>query len=412
MAHGTNAQTATKANMNQLSDSVNKQVDGKYPMTEAKEALHFVQRHLVQLVRSAGSSSFAKSMMNSRSTKDAVEALKSDFARLITSPTFWIAAVLGSIAGLAGFVVLLLWVFCAPLLLRNSDFLTWALSEHREKYKGKVVWVTGGTTGIGFSICKHLTLRNVRGLIITGRFPERLEKAREELISFAASHGVSLANEDFLLLPIDLSKGLRPEDDTATREAWEQTVQQAIQWKGGVDILFNNAGEARIAASMSSEDEACRLSIGCLPPIETFAEVMDANRTSALAASTQDLRGCGSKGVLVTSVHPGYIATNLHQNITDPLVDATCDRSTSVQWKQHGLDVDVAASLILRAVSRDLEEAWMAVPVGLLQMYLGFYLPNFLYFFRRFSAKKECSITSEYRETVVSQLTKCSSKTK
>ncbi|KAL8275970.1 hypothetical protein Esti_000086 [Eimeria stiedai] len=123
----------------------------------------------------------------------------------------------------------------------------------------------------------------------------------------------------------------------------------------------------------------------------------------------EDLRGCGSKGVLVTSVHPGYIATNLHQNITDPLVDSSCDRSTSVQWEQNGLDVDVAASLILRAVSRDLEEAWMAVPVGLLQMYLGFYLPNFLYFARRFSARRECAITSEYRETIVSQLTKCSS---
>ncbi|KAL8435795.1 hypothetical protein ACSSS7_002172 [Eimeria intestinalis] len=267
MAHGTNAQTATKANMNQSADALNKQVDGKYPMTEAKEALHFVQRHLVQLVRSAGSSSFAKNMMNSRSTKDALEALKSDFARLITSPTFWIAAVLGSIAGLAGFVMLLLWVLCAPLLLRNSDFLTWALSEHREKFKGKVVWVTGGTTGIGLAICKHLTMRNVRGLIITGRFQDRLEKARGELISYAASHGVSLSPEDFLLLPIDLSKGLRPEDDAATREAWENTVQQAIQWKGGVDILFNNAG---------------RLSVGCLPPTETFAEVMDANVLSAI----------------------------------------------------------------------------------------------------------------------------------
>ncbi|KAL8427597.1 hypothetical protein Efla_005772 [Eimeria flavescens] len=127
-----------------------------------------------------------------------------------------------------------------------------------------------------------------------------------------------------------------------------------------------------------------------------------------LALCAEDLRGCGSKGVLVTSVHPGYIATKLHQNITDPLVDASCDRSANVEWNQNGLDLDVASALILRAVSRDLEEAWMAVPVGMLQMYVGFYLPNFLHFARRFSAKKECAVTSEYREAIVSQLTGCS----
>lgn len=70
-----------------------------------------------------------------------------------------------------------------------------------------------------------------------------------------------------------------------------------------------------------------------------------------------------------------------------------------------GLDVDLAASLILRAVSRDLEEAWLAVPIGLFQMYLGFYVPQFLRFARRFTAKRECALSSEYRESVISQLT-------
>lgn len=70
-----------------------------------------------------------------------------------------------------------------------------------------------------------------------------------------------------------------------------------------------------------------------------------------------------------------------------------------------GLDVDLASLLILRAVSRDLEEAWMALPTGLLQMYVGFYVPHLVQFVRRFTAKKECALTSEYREAVVSQLT-------
>ncbi|OEH78698.1 short chain dehydrogenase reductase family protein [Cyclospora cayetanensis] len=123
----------------------------------------------------------------------------------------------------------------------------------------------------------------------------------------------------------------------------------------------------------------------------------------------QDLRGCGSKGVIITSIHPGYIYTDIHRNISDTLVDASCSRDARVEWHQKGLDVDVAASLIIRAVSRNLEEAWMAVPTGLLQMYIGFYLPQCVRWVRRFSAKKECALSSEYREAVVSQLTGCTS---
>lgn len=72
-----------------------------------------------------------------------------------------------------------------------------------------------------------------------------------------------------------------------------------------------------------------------------------------------------------------------------------------------GLDVDFTALLILRAVSRDLEEAWLAVPMELLQMYISYYLPQVLRIARHFTAKKECALTSEYREAVVSQLTGC-----
>ncbi|KAL8427598.1 hypothetical protein Efla_005773 [Eimeria flavescens] len=270
MAHGSCGQTATKANTNSIVEASNREIGGKYPMADAKEALHFLQRHAVNLMRSVSSSAYVRKIMESHSTRDALEALKTDMARLVTSPTFWVMLVLGCITGCAGCVVALMWVICAPLFLRNCDFLTWALRENKEKYKGKVVWVTGGSSGIGLSLCKHLSLRGIKGLIITGRYIDRLEKAKEELLSFAASRGASIKAEDVLLLPLDLSTGLRPQmggEEATTSEAWEQMVHQAVHWRGGVDILFNNAG---------------RLSVGCLPPTETFSEVIDANFMSAV----------------------------------------------------------------------------------------------------------------------------------
>lgn len=378
--------------------------------------------------------------MKESCTRDGCAALKADLMRLVTYPLFWILLVLACVSGAAATVAGFMWVLCAPLLLRNSDFITWALSENSAKFKGKVVWVTGGSSGIGLAVCKQLATREVKALIITGRSMPRLEKAGHQIVAHAKANGAKFGEEDLLLLPLDLAKGLRPElggEEEAAAHAWDRAVQTALQWRGGVDILFNNAG---------------RLALGCLPSTETFSEVMDSNFISvvkltnlvlphmrardeghivftnsssayfsfagynayattkaALLAYTnllrQDLRGCGSAGVVITSVHPGYIDTNINLNISDPLVDSSCERNVTVKWDQTGLDVDVAAGLILRAVSRDLEEAWLAAPVGLFQMYLGFYLPQFLRFARRFTAKRECALTSEYRESVVSQLT-------
>lgn len=443
MANSGAAPTATQANSNNATETFSKQFNGKCLMADAKEAMCFLRQRAAQVLRYI--SCFP--MMTTPSTREAWEAFKADITRLATCPIFYLLLVLASISCAAASVAALLWVICAPLLQRNSDFFTWALRENPEKFKGKIVWVTGGSSGIGLAVCKALSVRGVKGLIVTGRSLSRLEEAKEEILSFALSEGVSFTEEDILLLPLDLAKGLRPEmggDEVAAAEAWDKTVQRAIQWNGGVDILFNNAG---------------RLAIGCLPPTETFSEVMDVNFLSVIKLTNmllphmrardqghivftnsssayfnfggfnayatskvallsytnllrQDLRGCCSKGVMVTSVHPGYIETNIHNNISDPLVDPSCKRDMPVQWNQRGLDVTLASSLILRAVSRNLEEAWLAVPSGLVQMYVGFYLPHFVRFARRFTAKKECTLTSKYRETVVSQLTGCNNGTR
>lgn len=442
MAHGGTEQTATKATTdNSVAETANKQFNGKYLMADAKEAFYFMQRRAAHVLRSTGYF-FPSNMMHSRQNRDTWEAVKADITRLVTCPVFWLLLVLACISCAAASVAVLLWVLCTPLLLRNSDFLTWALRENTVKYHGKVAWVTGGSTGIGLAICKQLAVRGVKGIIITGRSLSRLEAARGQIVLYAQSQGVTVSEDDILLLPLDLTKGLRPEkggEEAAAAEEWEKTVQQAIQWRGGVDILFNNAG---------------RLAVGCLPPTETFTEVMDANFFSVIKLTNlllphmrardqghivftnsssayfnfggfnayatskvallsfsnllrQDLRGCGSKGVMVTSVHPGYIETDIHRNVCDPLVDSTCNRDLHVEWNQKGLDVDFAALLILRAVSRDLEEAWLAVPMGLLRIYVSYYLPQFVRIARRFTAKKECALTSEYREAIVSQLTGC-----
>ena len=49
----------------------------------------------------------------------------------------------------------------------------------------KVIYITGGSSGIGLSIAEHC-LKNNAQVVITGRNEERLEKAKKTLNEFSA----------------------------------------------------------------------------------------------------------------------------------------------------------------------------------------------------------------------------------
>ena len=48
----------------------------------------------------------------------------------------------------------------------------------------KVIYITGGSSGIGLSIAEHC-LKNNAQVVITGRNEERLEKAKKTLSEFS-----------------------------------------------------------------------------------------------------------------------------------------------------------------------------------------------------------------------------------
>lgn len=106
--------------------------------------------------------------------------------------------------------------------------------------------MSGGSSGIGLAVCKQLATREVKGLILTGRSMSRLEKARHQILAHAKANKAKFGEDDLLLLPLDVAKGLRPElggEEEAAAHLWDKAVQTALLWRGGVDILFNNAGE-------------------------------------------------------------------------------------------------------------------------------------------------------------------------
>src|SRR5688572_9591874 len=91
------------------------------------------------------------------------------------------------------------------------------------KLAGKVIWLTGASSGIGEALAYELAKKKTR-LILSARRKEELERVKGNCLK-EAQPGIRI-------LPIDLS-------ETSTLKL---STQAAIQLFGQVDILINNGG--------------------------------------------------------------------------------------------------------------------------------------------------------------------------
>jgi len=95
--------------------------------------------------------------------------------------------------------------------------------------KKMTVLITGGGTGIGFSLAKRFH-REGASIVICGRREDVLKKAVEE---------ISSTNERIIYVTADISK----EEDI------KKLIKQTVKWTNRLDILINNAGAMRINKS-------------------------------------------------------------------------------------------------------------------------------------------------------------------
>jgi len=90
------------------------------------------------------------------------------------------------------------------------------------KLDGKVALITGGTSGIG-SATAALLAKEGAAVVLTGRNKERGEQVAKEIND---AGGTAI----FVRADVRLAEDCR------------QTVEQALEQFGRIDVLFNNAG--------------------------------------------------------------------------------------------------------------------------------------------------------------------------
>ncbi|TRD10567.1 SDR family NAD(P)-dependent oxidoreductase [Erythrobacter insulae] len=188
-------------------------------------------------------------------------------------------------------------------------------------YTGKVIWITGASSGIGAALARDAASRGAH-IVLSGRDEARLAEV-------AADCG------ETLIIPFDVR------DDAALADA----TAKAIHWKGGVDVAFANAGVSQRSRALKTDMQVYRDIIdidltaqiafsqglighmtergsGALAFISSIAGKVGVPMRTAYSAVKFGLAGYGDAlrgelsqtGVNVHVIYPGSVATDVARN--------------------------------------------------------------------------------------------------
>ena len=233
-----------------------------------------------------------------------------------------------------------------------------------DRFDGKVVWVTGASSGIGRSLALRWARAGAR-VILSARSAESLEEVRN----------VCPAPDRIRLVPFDL----------AALETIPDAVARALACWGPVDVMVHNAGIAMrewlVHTPLELDQRVMAvnyfgplvLTRALLPSMlarrsGTFVVVSSISgkhgvpKLSAYSAAKHALHGCfeslraevHDQGIRVCLIIPGFVRT--------PILERALTGSGETYGKtlpayRRGMDPDRCADRIVRAVARGKEEA-------------------------------------------------------
>ena len=233
-------------------------------------------------------------------------------------------------------------------------------------YRGKTVWVTGASSGIGEALVHALARQGAR-VILSARRLDALERVRA---------AAGLNETQGVCVPLDLGQ---PEGLT-------EVVRQVLDHVGRIDILINNGGISQRSRALETDLSVVRqllttnflgtvaLTQALLPHwlargqgqvvvVSSLVGKFGTPLRSAYSASKHALHGYFDSlraelpvGVGVTLVCPGFIRTHVSVNalVADGSAQGTMDRAQA-----EGMPAEVCAEKLLRAVARRRNEVYI-----------------------------------------------------
>ena len=251
---------------------------------------------------------------------------------------------------------------------------------------GKIIWITGASSGIGEALAYALASKQAR-LILSGRNLEALAQVKEKCNT-----------PDVVVLPFDLSHF----------DASKSTVSKALQFFGSIDILINNGGISQRSLIAETDFEVDKklievdylgtvaLTKALLPHFMQRKKGHFVTVTSLMGKFGSPYRSgyCGAKHALhgffdvlrmehekdninVTLICPGFVQTNVAINALTANGEA---QKANDEATQNGMPVAVFASKMIKAIEANTFEAYIGGK-EVLGIYLKRFFPKMLHYF-------------------------------
>ena len=236
------------------------------------------------------------------------------------------------------------------------------------KLSGKVVWLTGASSGIGEALAYELARKGAR-LVLSARRTEELERVKGNCVAAAQSH--------IKILPVDL----------AQPSTLQLSTEAAIQLFGHIDILINNGGISQRSLAKDTLIDVDRkimevdyfgsiaLTKYLLPhfmkrkgghyvTVTSVAGVIGVPSRTGYSAAKHALHGffdslraeLWKENIFVTLVVPGWVSTNLslHAVVGDGSKHNQVDPANA-----GGLSAEEFASQMVKAIQNRKEEIYI-----------------------------------------------------
>ena len=231
-----------------------------------------------------------------------------------------------------------------------------------ESLEGKVVWITGASSGIGKALAAECALQGAQ-VVLSARRLEELEKVRISLLS--PDHHISVA--------MDIT------DEAQVRHAYEQVLDE----KGRIDWLINNAGlsQRALIADTTMQTERAIMEIdyfsqvfltklvlptflaqksGRIAYISSVAGLLGTQYRASYSAAkaaihmwANSLRAeVAQDGVNVSVIFPGFVKTNVSFNALNGAGKAQAHQDEAIE---NGLEADDFAQKTVSALLKGQE---------------------------------------------------------
>lgn len=249
-------------------------------------------------------------------------------------------------------------------------------------FDGKVVWITGASSGIGEAVAYAYSKAGAK-LVISARREEELNRVKN-----------ACAQPDKVMV---LTMDLADHDSMAGKTA------EVLKAMGQVDIMFHNAGISQRSLIMDTDFSVDRKMIevnylgtvaltkallpsmlekghGHFAVVTSLTGYIGSPLRSGYAAAKHALHGyfdslraeLEDKGIKVTLICPGYVATNVSVNA---LTGNGSKQNSMDEATANGLDSATAAKRMLKAIKKEQHEAYIGNK-EIMAIYLKRFLPK------------------------------------